>query len=136
MTRILCVMFPNLPIADPADNVALLRKLARWAQRYSPWVGIDQEERPDRRLAGTRGCAHLFGGEQALAADMLKELASQGLVARAAVADTLGAAWAAAHFPPSAQSGASPGTPQASPNPGADALRLASKRELKRELWR
>ena len=44
------------------------------------------------------GCAHLFGGEEALVADLLARLAAQGFAARAAIADTPGAAFAAARF--------------------------------------
>ena len=44
------------------------------------------------------GCSHLFGGEQALVADMLRRFPEQGIEARAAVADTAGAAWAVARF--------------------------------------
>jgi protein ImuB len=38
------------------------------------------------------GCAHLFGGESALARGLLVRLAAQGLHARAAIADTVGCA--------------------------------------------
>jgi protein ImuB len=44
------------------------------------------------------GCAHLWGGEPALLGDLLARLRRQGLIARAAVADTPGAAWAWARF--------------------------------------
>ena len=36
------------------------------------------------------GCAHLFGGEAALAADLAARLSAQGFHARAAIADTPG----------------------------------------------
>src|SRR5690606_7462829 len=41
---------------------------------------------------------HLFGGEQSLAEQVVQILRGQKLFARAAIADTLGAAWALAHF--------------------------------------
>ena len=44
------------------------------------------------------GCAHLFGGESALIADLVARLHAQGFHARAAIADTPGAASAAARF--------------------------------------
>ncbi len=44
------------------------------------------------------GCAHLFGGEAALAEDLVGRLAAAGYEARAAVADTPGAAWAVCRF--------------------------------------
>jgi protein ImuB len=44
------------------------------------------------------GCAHLFGGEAALCGDIVRRLAAQGFHARAAVADTVGGAWAVARY--------------------------------------
>ncbi len=44
------------------------------------------------------GCAHLFGGEDKLIADLLNRLAARGISARAAAADTPAAAWAWARF--------------------------------------
>ena len=44
------------------------------------------------------GAAHLFGGEAALLADLHQRLAAQGFAARATIADTPGAASAAARF--------------------------------------
>ena len=44
------------------------------------------------------GCAHLFGGEEALAARVAAEAAGLGLSLRLGLADTLGAAWAVARF--------------------------------------
>src|SRR4029077_11228901 len=42
--------------------------------------------------------AHLWGGEGAVAADLLTRLDRRGVAARIAIADTLGAAWAMARF--------------------------------------
>ncbi|MEM6973191.1 MAG: DNA polymerase Y family protein [Pseudomonadota bacterium] len=44
------------------------------------------------------GAAHLFGGEAAMVTAVVDGLAELGLTARAAMADTRGAAWAVAHF--------------------------------------
>jgi protein ImuB len=82
------------PAEPEADHAALLR-LAEWCGRYSPWTAPDGD-------AGVKidisGCAHLWGGEAELAADLSRRLARQGIAHRIAVADTLGAAWALAHF--------------------------------------
>jgi protein ImuB len=51
---------------------------------------------PDGLVLDITGCAHLFGGEAALARDLLARLAAQGLHARAAIADTVGCAHAVA----------------------------------------
>ena len=94
--RALC---PELAVApaDPAGDLALLEKLALWAQRWGPWSALDP---PDGLLVDVSGVAHLFGGEQLLLADASERLAARGLTARLAVAPTAGAAWALAHYGP------------------------------------
>ena len=81
--------------ADPAGDAALLKRLARWAGRWSPLVEVDGE---DGLRLDVSGIAHLFGGEPALAADMEQRFAGIGLTARVAIAPTAGAAWALARF--------------------------------------
>jgi protein ImuB len=90
-------MYPKIHVADadaPAD-VALLEAIADWCDRYTPLVGLDA---PDGLILDVSGCAHLFGGEAALATDLVRRLGAQGYQARVAVADTVGCAWAAARF--------------------------------------
>lgn len=94
--RALCPELAAAP-ADPAGDLALLEKLALWAQRWGPWSALDP---PDGLLVDVSGVAHLFGGEHALLADASKQLAARGLTARLAVAPTAGAAWALAHYGP------------------------------------
>jgi protein ImuB len=79
------------PDADRAD----LEAVSDWAARFSPAVAPDP---PDGLFLDITGVAHLWGGEAALAEDLLARLAAAGLPARAAVASTTGAAWAVAHF--------------------------------------
>lgn len=82
---------------DPhADRVALLQ-LAAWCEQFSPSVGI---EPPDNLCLDVSGLARLFGGEDRLAQQVLRAFQRQGLTIRWAIADTLGAAWALAHFAP------------------------------------
>ena len=87
--------------ADPARDRAALARLAAWCGRYSPWTAPDG---PDGIWLDITGAAHLRGGEAALVRDIVARLAAQGLWARAALADTPGAAWAVA------RAGAAPGT--------------------------
>ncbi len=90
-------MIPALAVADddPAADAALLGSIADWAERYTPLVSVAD----DRNLMlDITGCAHLFGGEQALVADLTRRLAAQGFAVRAAVAGTPGAASAAARY--------------------------------------
>ena len=80
---------------DPAKTATLLARLADWCGRYTPWTSIDGE---DGIWLDTAGCAHLFGGEEALLKDLLTRLSHLGFSAQAALASTPGAAWALARF--------------------------------------
>jgi protein ImuB len=90
-------MFPRIAVADADERAdfALLEAVADWCDRYTPLVGLDP---PDGLMLDVTGCAHLFGGEAALADDLVRRLKAQGYQARVAVADTVGCAWAAARF--------------------------------------
>jgi protein ImuB len=89
-----------------ADDMAL-RRLALWATRYTPtasplcgdfWV---EENGADGFFLDIEGASHLFGGEEALIADLALRLEKIfGLPARLAIADTPGAAWALSRFHP------------------------------------
>ncbi|MDJ0820202.1 MAG: DNA polymerase Y family protein [Paracoccaceae bacterium] len=93
----------------PQREAAFLGALHRWAGRFSPWVA---QEAPDALVIDLTGCAHLFGGEEALALQVAQDCTDLGLSVRLGIADTLGAAWALARF--SAQS--------ASPHRSGDAI--------------
>lgn len=84
--------------ADPADDAAALERLARWCQRATPLAAPDLsgEDAPDGIWLDIAGCAHFWGGEQALLDHLVGRLAQDGIAARAAVADTPGAAHAVA----------------------------------------
>jgi protein ImuB len=82
--------------ADPEADADALGRLAVWAlQRYAPIVAMDA---PDGLAIDITGAAHLHGGERALLADLCTRLAATGITARAAVADTHGAAHALARY--------------------------------------
>ena len=87
--------------ATPEADEALLQRLARWFDRYSPRVMIDRSHitgtGPDGLLVDITGCAHLFGGEKAMLADMRDHLTHFGLTVHLALAPTIGAAWALSH---------------------------------------
>lgn len=108
---------------DAAADAKLLAALADWCLRYTPLVATDA---PDALLLDIGGCAHLFGGEEALRSDLVARLTQQGFAVRAAIADTIGAAIAAARF--SATGIVAPGEERAllEPLPLA-ALRLADE---------
>jgi protein ImuB len=81
--------------ADPEADLKALSGLADWCVRFSPAVALDP---PDGLLLDIEGCAGLWGGEQAMLDDLALRLGRAGVPARAAVADTTGAAWALARF--------------------------------------
>ena len=81
--------------ADPAADRAALTALCDWCARFSPAVAPDP---PDGLFLDITGVAHLWGGEAAMAGDLITRLAANGIPARAAVAGTAGAAWALARF--------------------------------------
>ena len=86
----MCPTLVTVP-ADPAAEAAFLTGLRRWAGKFSPWVA---EEPPAGLVVDLTGCAHLFGGEAALLAQVEADCEALGLTLRAAIADTPGAAWA------------------------------------------
>ncbi|MBV8458541.1 MAG: DNA polymerase Y family protein [Acetobacteraceae bacterium] len=88
---------PTLTVlpATPEEDGAGLRRLSGWTVRYTPLAAPDS---PDGLWLETTGCDHLFGGETELLEALLKRLTAAGFAARAAVADTPGAAWALARF--------------------------------------
>ena len=94
---------PELDVqpADPDGDAAALKRLAAWCGRYSPWTAPDPHG-GEGGGAGVwidaTGCAHLFGGEAAMLSDLCHRLGRLGFTARAAMADTPGAAWALARF--------------------------------------
>jgi protein ImuB len=73
---------------------SLLRSLAHRCSRYSPLVGIEDSETPDSLFLEITGGAHLLGGEPRMVRQVVADFREWGFCARAAVADTIGAAWA------------------------------------------
>jgi protein ImuB len=119
-------LHPGLPLAEarailpglvtvphePEVDARALAALAAWCARYTPWTapGDLNEESGGGPWGGSggilldvTGCAHLFGGERALLADLHTRLTRFGYAARAALADTAGAAWAMARHATTAE---------------------------------
>jgi protein ImuB len=102
--RALCPALAAEPADPPADRRAL-SALADWCRRYTPWTAVDPDTSHPGEYGGgagllldASGCAHLVGGEEALLGDLVGNLKSLGFTARAAVAGSIGAAWAIARF--------------------------------------
>jgi protein ImuB len=88
---------PDLDVRDEdaAADAALLEHVADWCDRYTPLVGL---RGLDGLTLDITGCAHLFGGEPALLADIGGRLERRGLGVRSALAGTPHAAHALARF--------------------------------------
>ena len=112
--------------ADPLAEADFLTILRRWAGKFSPWVA---EEPPTSLVIDLTGCAHLFGGEVQLLAEVEQDCAGLGLTVRAGVADTRGAAWALARY----------AGRQVEPSRNGDAIdqeaRATRSRAVKRRGW-
>ncbi len=91
-------MLPGLTVmdADLAADQASLDSLAEWAlQHFSPVAAADA---PDGIVIDVTGATHLHGGEDAMLDKMIARLRTAGITARAAMADTWGAAHAFARY--------------------------------------
>lgn len=103
-------LLPGLPLADararlptlaalphdPAADAALLRRLARHALDFTPLVAL---EPPQALLLDIAGSAHLFGGAEGLAANLLARIEAEGVAHAHALGDTPDAALAFARMP-------------------------------------
>lgn len=90
-------MLPGLEIFDAQNGreVKLLRAIGEWFIRYSPFVALDST---DGLVLDISGCAHLWGGEEAYLLEIMNRLKTLGYDVKAAIADTIGAAWAVARY--------------------------------------
>ena len=87
----------SLEVMDdmPELPAKLLSGIAGWCIRFTPVVAIDP---PDGLILDVTGCAHLWGNESNYLTEILKRLKGYGYEVRAAMADTIGAAWAIARY--------------------------------------
>jgi len=83
---------------EPEQDQQALRQLAWECEVFSPLVGLEQEDSPESLMLDVAGCAEHFGGEQGLMQQVIQFCHHLGLQARVGLADSFGAAWAAAHF--------------------------------------
>jgi len=88
----------RLAAHDPLADRQALERLGVWCHRFSPLVGLDGTAEPDGLLADVTGVARFFGGEEVLADRILGPFTRRGIPVRIGLADTVGAAWAAARY--------------------------------------
>lgn len=86
---------------DRAALAARFADFADWQSYASPIVAVLDETAPYGDLVlDITGVAHLFGGEAAMLETVTGRLRALGFAVCGAVADSVGAAWALAHFSP------------------------------------
>jgi protein ImuB len=87
---------------DRAACRQALDDLALWAGRFSPKTGVESlspgAPHPQALWLDITGCERVFRGEENIVRQAVAGLRKQDLRARAAIAPTLGSAWALAHF--------------------------------------
>ncbi|MDK4739362.1 DNA polymerase Y family protein [Rhizobium sp. CNPSo 3464] len=127
---------PALDVVEenPAADRKLLEAIADWCDRYTPLVAIDGK---DGLFLDITGCAHLFGGEEALLEDILIRISRLGLDVRGAISSAPGLSWAVARFdesrvvPPEAMEEALAPLPVASLRLGEETVAALQKLGLK-----
>jgi protein ImuB len=90
-------IIPSLEVMDDKPDLPkkLLKRIAAWCIRFTPFVAIDP---PDGLIIDASGCTHLWGGDELYIDDVIKRLNARGYDVRAAMADTPSAAWAVARY--------------------------------------
>ncbi|MGO4872296.1 MAG: Y-family DNA polymerase [Roseiarcus sp.] len=81
--------------ADPIAEGKLLERVADFCARFTPLVALDGA---DGLMLDVSGVAHLFGGEDGLAAEVEARLSRLGLTIALGLADAPRAAWALARY--------------------------------------
>ena len=107
---------PNAPALhvepqDPAADYRELLRLAEWCEQFSPLVGLegageslcsrnteDPSANPECLLLDVTGLGTWWGNERRLVETVVAGFQRLGYFVQAGLADTIGAAWAMAHF--------------------------------------
>jgi protein ImuB len=91
------VILPDVQVFDDIPGLAdkLLTRLCIWCIRYTPITAVDA---PTGLILDVSGCAHLWGSEETYLKEIANKLKGLGYHVRAAMADTIGAAWAVCHY--------------------------------------
>lgn len=90
-------LLPGLAVQDdkPGLDLKLLKAIGEWCIRYTPFTAVNA---PDGLILDATGCTHLWQGEQPYLQAITSKLKQKGYTVRAAMADTIGCAWAVARF--------------------------------------
>jgi protein ImuB len=88
-------------IVEPVDQLRDQQKLVELAstcERFSYCIGIEEDPFSECLFMDATGIAHFFSGEQSLAQELDIAVCGQKYDVRIAIGNTMGAAWAAAHY--------------------------------------
>jgi protein ImuB len=90
-------ILPSLKVIDDIPDLAakILNRIAEWCIRFTPFVAVDL---PDGLILDITGCSHLWGGDELYLKQIVEKLKTHGYNTKAAIADTIGAAWAIARY--------------------------------------
>jgi protein ImuB len=90
-------ILPSLQYFDEKPSLVprLLRKISAWCIRFTPYAAVDP---PAGIILDASGCPHLWGSNETYVNDIVNRLQTKGFHAKAAIADTIGCAWAVARF--------------------------------------
>lgn len=84
---------------DPPATAQLFGDFADWHSNASPLVGLLTDTAPYGDLVlDITGVSHLFGGEEQMLARLTRRLVELDFSVQGAIAPSIGAAWALAHF--------------------------------------
>jgi protein ImuB len=72
-----------------------LKDMAQWFLRYAPVIAVHP---PDCIIIEATGCTHLWGGEANYLKHIQQQLNGMGYTIKLAMAGSIGAAWAVAHY--------------------------------------
>ena len=91
------IINPELELINEQQGFAkkLLQSLGKWCIRFTPNVAIDE---PNGLILEATGCTHLWKSEEKYLNAITSRLKEYGYHVRAAMADTIAAAWAVTHY--------------------------------------
>jgi protein ImuB len=93
-------LLPSMAV-EPYDAVAdgqELRRLAAACEQFSPCVALEEGGEPESLLLDVTNLTHLLGSEAELSAKVEQFFGAQRYRVQIAIADTVGLAWAMAHY--------------------------------------
>ena len=85
---------------QPQTDCQALKKLAEACEKFSPCVALEEAQEPESLLLDISNLAHLLGSDAQLAGRVEKFFTRRKYRVQIAVADTVGLAWAVAHYLP------------------------------------